>query len=143
MTKHKKIPGWAAGGGGGGIDREKRPPESSSSKFSQYAPEAADTTRQRHLEIQRGVLECSILVQMRNGCSGKKAGVGRGGCGGVREKRVRGVRTKKNSSMKSLLAVSHEIHKLLFNTARTCPEVPPCPDRHYKPGLMKELLRRA
>lgn len=65
MTKHKKIPGWAAVGGGGGIDREKRPLESSSGKFSQYAPEAADTTvctRQRHLEIQRGMLECNILV---------------------------------------------------------------------------------
>lgn len=142
MTKHKKIPGWAAWGGG--IDREKRPLESSSGKSSQYAPEAADTTvctRQRHLEIQQGVLECNILVQMRNGCSGKKGGGG----GPVRAKRnsSQNENKKYNSSMKSLLAVSHEIHKLLFNTARTCPEVPPCPDRHYKPGLMKELLRRA
>lgn len=68
------------------------------------------------------------------------------GWGGVREREKRNSsrsENKKNSSMKSLLTVSHEIPKLLFNTARTCPEVPPCPDRHYKPGLMKELLRRA
>lgn len=76
MTKHKKIPGWAAGRGG--IDSEKSPLESNSGKFSQYAPVAADITlctRQRRLGIQRGVLECNILVQMRNGCSGKKGRV--------------------------------------------------------------------
>lgn len=72
MTKHKKIPGWAAGAAS---IESKRPLESSSGKFSQYAPEAADTTvctTQRRLKIQRGVLECNVFVQMRNGCSGKE-----------------------------------------------------------------------
>lgn len=67
--------GWAEGWGGGGIRKEERPLESNSGKFSQYAPEAADTTictTQRCLKIQRGLLECSILVQMGDECSGKK-----------------------------------------------------------------------
>lgn len=84
MTKHKKIQGSERAGLGrgwgwewevGGIRKEKRPLESNSGKFSQSAPEAADTTictTQRHLKIQRGLLECSILVPMGDECRGKK-----------------------------------------------------------------------
>lgn len=82
MTKHKKIQGSERAGlgrgwgwEGGGIRKEKRPLESNSGKFSQSAPEAADTTictTQRHLKIQRGLLECSILVPMGDECRGKK-----------------------------------------------------------------------